>query len=129
MAPKPVAYTDISTRLRPVEFPRVVRQLFRSRSEFADYLRRAMPGNAPRIPPIDWQRRDAILIAAGPRSSTGYVLHVVGVRETAGHVVVSVREQTPSLGEPVQARVTYPFRLITIPRIPKPLFLHWEGRP
>jgi hypothetical protein len=42
---------------------------------------------------------------------------------------VTVRERTPSLGEPVVARVTYPFRLITIPRIDKKLRLHIEGRP
>jgi hypothetical protein len=126
---EPVAYTDLSARLRPVEFPRVVRQIFRTRAELADYLRQAMPGNAPRIPPIDWSRREAILVAAGPRSSTGYTLRIVGVRETANHVVVTVHERTPTLGEPVRTRVTYPFRLITIRRIDKPLFLHWEGRP
>ena len=126
---RPLAYTDLSAQLRPVEFPRVVRQIFRTRVELADYLARAMPGNAPQIPPIDWSRREAVLVAAGPRSSTGYVLRIVRVRETEHHVVVTVRERTPSLGERVQARVTYPFRLITIPRIDKPLFLHWEGRP
>ena len=107
----------------------MVRQLFRTRAELADYLERAMPGDTPRIPPIDWSHREAILVAAGPRSSTGYMLRIVSVRETAHHVVVAVRERTPSLGEPVHMRVTYPFRLITIPRIEKPLFLHWEGRP
>jgi hypothetical protein len=124
-----IAYTDITTRLHPVEFPRVVRQAFLSRSDFARYLRRAMPGSEPRIPPIDWRRREAVLVAAGPRSSTGYVLHVVGVHETGGRLVVTVRERTPSLGEPVEARVTYPFRLITVPRTSKRLLLHWEGRP
>jgi hypothetical protein len=106
-----------------------VRQVFRSRPEFADYLAKAMPGSAPKIPRVDWGRREAVLVAAGPRSSTGYVLRVVSVHETRDRLVVSVRERTPSLGEPVQARVTYPFRLITIPRISKKLFLHWEGRP
>jgi hypothetical protein len=125
----PIAYTDITTRLHPVEFPRVVRQAFLSRSDFARYLRRTMPGSKPRIPPIDWRRREAVLVAAGPRSSTGYVLHVVGVHETGGRLVVTVRERTPSLGEPVEARVTYPFRLITVPRTSKRLLLHWEGRP
>jgi hypothetical protein len=88
-----------------------------------------MPGSAPEIPHIDWRRREAVLVAAGPRSSTGYALRVVSVHETSDRLVVSVRERTPSLGEPVQARVTYPFRLITIPRISKKPFLHWEGRP
>jgi hypothetical protein len=88
-----------------------------------------MPGRAPKVPPIDFSRREAILIASGPRSSTGYSLHVVSVRETNDRVAVTVREDTPSLGEPVVARITYPFRLITIPKNPKSLFLHFVGRP
>jgi protease stability complex PrcB-like protein len=105
-----------------------VRQAFKTRKSFATYVRRESPGIAP-LPAIDWSRREAILISAGPRSSTGYVLHIVSVRETAHHVVVTVHEDTPTLSQPVEARVTYPYRLITIPRTSKPLFLHWPGRP
>jgi len=88
-----------------------------------------MPGRAPRLPPIDFSHREAILIASGPRSSTGYSLRVVSVRETSDRIAVTVHERTPALGEKVVARLTYPFRLITIPRSPKSLFLHFEGRP
>lgn len=88
-----------------------------------------MPGRAPAIPPIDFAHREAILVAVGPRSSTGYALRVVKVRETSDRIAVTVRERTPTIGEPVVARVTYPFRLITIPRIDKSLLLHIEGRP
>ena len=126
---KTVPYVDLTSQLRPVEFPRVVRQIFRTRAEFTDYLERAMPGRAPAIPRIDFSRREAILIASGPRSSTGYTLHVVSVRDTGDRIAVTVRERTPALGEPVIARVTYPFVLITIPRSDKGLFLHFEGRP
>lgn len=88
-----------------------------------------MPGRAPKAPRIDFAHREAILIASGPRSSTGYKLRVVRVRETRDRVAVTVRETAPRLGEPVVARLTYPFVLITIPRNPKSLFLHFEGRP
>lgn len=88
-----------------------------------------MPGREPSLPAIDFAHREAILIASGPRSSTGYKLRVVNVRETRDRVAVTVKETTPQLGEPVVARVTYPFVLITIPRNPKSLFLHFEGRP
>ena len=94
-----------------------------------DYLRHAMPGRRIHLPQIDFSRRQAILVAAGPRSSTGYVLRVLGVRETDDQIVVRVRERTPSLGEPVAARVTYPFRLLTVPRSDKRLRLKWLGRP
>jgi hypothetical protein len=69
------------------------------------------------------------LIAAGPRSSTGYDLRIVRVRDEDDRVLVVVREQTPSLGDSVQARVTYPFRLIALPRNDKPVKLKWLGRP
>jgi hypothetical protein len=88
-----------------------------------------MPGRGPRAPTIDFAHREAILVAVGPRSSTGYALRVVKVRETSDRIAVTVQERTPTLGERVVARVTYPYRLITIPRIDKRLLLHIEGRP
>ncbi len=123
-----IPYTDITSKLHGFQPPRLVRQAFRSEASFTNYVRRESPGIG-RLPAIDWAHREAILISAGPRSSTGYVLEVVAVRETSHHVVVTVHEKTPTLGEPVQARVTYPSRLITIARTTKPLVLHWPGRP
>jgi len=108
--------------------PRLVRQAFKSKAAFTTYVRHESPGIGS-LPVIDWTHREAILVSAGPRSSTGYVLRIVSVRETSHHVVLTVHEDTPTLDEPVQPRVTYPFRLITIPRTSKPLFLHWPGRP
>ncbi len=101
---------------------------FRTQASFSTYVHHESPGIS-RLPSIDWAHREAILLSAGPRSSTGYVLRIVNVRLTAHHVVVTVHEDTPTLGQPVQARVTYPFRLITIAPTTKPLFLHWPGRP
>lgn len=106
-----------------------MRSIFRSRSDLADYLAHAMPGRAPAVPPIDFAHREAILIAAGPRSSTGYALRVVRVRDTGSRIAVTVDERTPHLGEPVTARVTYPFLLLTVPRSHKSLLLHYAGRP
>lgn len=93
-----------------------------------NYLDAVMPGAAPAPPPVDFARRKAVLIAAGPRSSTGYVLNVERVVEERSRVVVVAREHAPSLGDPVQPRVTYPYRLITIPRTSKPTHLELEGR-
>ena len=124
-----LAYRDITSQLRSPEFPRPVRSIFRTRRDLADYLADAMPGRAPRVPRIDFARSEAILIASGPRSSTGYALRVVGVRDTGSRIAVTVRERTPGLGEPVTARVTYPFVLLTVPHSGKRLFLHYVGRP
>jgi PrcB C-terminal len=127
-AGKVIPYRDISSQLHGFQPPRLVRQAFKTKTAFAKYVHRESPGIGP-LPKIDWAHREAILVSAGPRSSTGYILRIVSVRETAHHVVVTVHEDTPTLAENVQARVTFPFRLITIPRTSKPLFLHWPGRP
>jgi hypothetical protein len=127
-ASKPIAYRDLTSELHGFQPPRLVRQAFTTEAAFAKYVHHESPGITD-LPRIDWAQREAILVAAGPRSSSGYVLRIVGVRETAHHVVVTVREDTPTLGQSVRAGVTYPVRLITIPRTSKPLFLHWPGRP
>jgi hypothetical protein len=87
------------------------------------------PGRPINLPPIDWSQQEAYLVAAGPRSSTGYDLRIVRVRDEGDRVLVVVHEQTPSLGDPVEARVTYPYRLIALPRTAKPVNLKWLGRP
>jgi protease stability complex PrcB-like protein len=112
-----------------VEFTRITRQLLRSDAELHEVLARNNPGWPAGVPDIDFARHEAYLVAAGPRSSTGYGLRIVRVRDEGDRIVVTVREQTPSLGDPVEARVTYPFRLIALPRSDKPVKLKWLGRP
>lgn len=124
-----LAYENLSGKLRSPEFPRSIRAIFRSRTELEKYLAHAMPGRAPMLPPIDFAHREAILIASGPRSSTGYALRVVSVRDYGDHITVIVAERTPKLGERVAARVTYPFLLLTVPRSDKRLSAHYLGRP
>lgn len=126
---RPLAWRDVTGQLGPAEFPRPTGRVFGSTHELRRVLIAAMPGRAPELPRIDFRRREAVLLATGPRSSTGYAVTVEGVREERGRVVVRVRERTPSLGDPVAARVTYPYRLITLPRRDKPVDIIWEGRP
>lgn len=91
-------------------------------------LQRNNPGVKIKVPPIDYANSETFLVAAGPRSSTGYSLRVVRVYEHGDHVQVVVRERTPSLGDAVHPRVTYPFRLLNLPSH-KPVHLKWLGRP
>ena len=125
----PLRWTDVTSQLRGFEPARPTRALFTTKAKFAAYLRHEVPGAPPAIPPVDWAHEDAIVIATGPRSSTGYVLRVVRVDQTPHHVIVTVHEDTPALGQRVVARLTYPYRLITVPKTHKALFLHWPGRP
>ena len=69
------------------------------------------------------------IVVSGPRSSTGYELRVLSVRERGGRLVVTVHERTPALGERVTPRVTHPFLLLSVPRSEKSLLLKWPGRP
>jgi hypothetical protein len=71
--------------------------------------------------------RERILVSPGPRSSTGYAVQVVRVVEQRQQILLEVRELTPRLGQRVQARVTYPYKLIEIPRTRKHVALHWLG--
>ena len=87
------------------------------------------PGRAIHLPKIDFERHEIYLVATGPRSSSGYELRVVRVQDLGSHIVVVIHERTPSLGDTVQARVTYPFRMIALPRSGKPVKLQWPGRP
>ncbi len=90
---------------------------------------RAALGPASTVPPIDFRRREAVLVAAGPRSSSAYALDVVRVREERRRVVVTIRERTPTLARPGAPRLAFPFRLLTIERSGRPVALEWEGRP
>jgi hypothetical protein len=127
--PRPVAYTDLTKTIGPLEFTRITRDLFHNRDDLVDVLERHNPGRTIDLPAIDFSQQAVYLVATGPRSSTGYELRIERVQDQGDHVVVVVREDTPSLGDPVEARVTYPFRLIALPRTDEPVKLKWPGRP
>ena len=86
-------------------------------------------GRSATVPPIDFARRTAILVASGPRSSSAYGLEIHEVREERQRVVVVARERTPSLATPGAATLSFPFRLLTIARRGKPVTFDLEGRP
>jgi hypothetical protein len=120
---------DLTRQVGLLEFTRITRGVFRDRGALLDVLERNNPGHTIRLPNIDFKSQEIYLAAAGPRSSTGYTLRVVSVRDLGDHIDVVVHERTPSLGDAVRARVTYPFRLIALPRSSKPVKLKWPGRP
>jgi hypothetical protein len=126
---QPVPYTDLTRQVGPLEFARITISLCKDRNKLLEILERNNPGRTIRLPSIDFSNRVAYLIATGPRSSTGYDLRIVRVSDQGGSIVIVVHERTPGLGDPATARVTYPFRLITLPRGSKPVKLKWPGRP
>jgi hypothetical protein len=124
---RPLAWRDV-TRATIAEPLRSELEVFRSRGALVRHLRQG--GSSVTLAAgVDFDRFDAVLISAGPRSSSAYRLEIVRVTEERRRVVVTVRERTPSLARPGTARLTFPFRLILIERRGKDVTLDWEGRP
>jgi hypothetical protein len=126
---KPVAWTDVTHTMGPIEFSRRVQGVYHSRAAFERLLEATMPGRAPKPPPQhDWSRDQIVVIALGPRSSTGYSLQIQRVVERRRGIYVYARERTPKLGEPVTARVTYVYRLLSMHGSAKPVYVKLAGR-
>lgn len=123
----PYPWRDATAQVGRLEPGRQTGLLFDSTAALRHYLSRAEPGQP--VARIRLHGSRALLIASGARSSTGYSVEVARVIAERGRIVVRVRERTPGLAERVAPRVTFPFRLITLPAGDKPVFLDWEGRP
>jgi hypothetical protein len=76
---------------------------------------------------VDFSTRQLLLVSPGPRSGTGYSVEVVSAREHGAEIIVRIRERAPTLGERVEPRVTYPYRLISLPA-GKDVEVDWLGR-
>jgi PrcB C-terminal len=124
-----VAWRNLNTELGRVEFTRRVSAVYGSPAPLKRLLAATMPGRAPRAPRVDWSREQVVVISLGPRSSTGYSLRVLRVVERRRSIDVFVRERTPSLGDPLEARVTYPYRAVAIRSTKKPVYVKLQGRP
>ncbi len=84
-------------------------------------------GSHPAAPRLDFGRNEAVLVTVGPRSSSGYSLHVVRAEEN-GSLNILVRERTPSLGDHVVPRVTFPYLLLVMPKSGKHVSVKYAGR-
>jgi hypothetical protein len=124
---RPLRYRDLTAQLH-VEPTLSFARRFRRSEQFADYLRRNAVAGAPQ-PRIDFSRDEALLVSAGPRSSTGYVLRIVAAVAARGRIVVALREDAPTLRDPGRPRLSYPYRLLVFQRTHKPVFVRWLGRP
>jgi hypothetical protein len=112
---EPVAWRDLTGSLERPAFPRQVVRVLETRAELEEFLREAMPGREPGAPAIDFDRWTAVLVTPGPRSSTGYGVDVASIVRERGGIHVVVEERAPRLGDQVEARVTFPYRLLLVP--------------
>ena len=118
-----MAWSDLSAEAGPLTITRETKRAFREFRPLAEYLTAA----GGRVPAVDFERRQLLLVSPGPRSSTGYSLEVRGVRERDGTVTVTVGERTPELGERVEPRITFPYRLLSLPA-ERDVYVDWRDR-
>jgi hypothetical protein len=121
---EPVAWRDLSAQVGPLSIGGTERRLFRSREQLERYLASA---NARAMPAVDFSNRQLLLVSTGPRSSTGYSIEILGVEERDGKITVRMREVTPGLDDPVDAHLTYPYRLLSLPA-GRDVDVDWLGR-
>lgn len=122
---RPVAWHDLSGRVGVLTITHFERRLFRHRDNLEQYFAEA---DARRPPPkVDFGSRELLLLSPGPRSSTGYSIKVLSVTERGGKITVKVKERTPTLADKVKPRVTYPYRLLSLPAR-KDVYVDWIGR-
>ena len=117
----PVAWRDDSAQVAPVLTSDLTKRLFRTRAQFAEFF------GSGKQSPVDFSTRQLLLVSPGPRSSTGYSVRILSVTERDDAITVKVRERTPTLADHVEARVTYPYRLLSLPA-GKTVYVDWAGR-
>jgi hypothetical protein len=118
---RPVAWSDASERVGPVLTPGLTQRVFQTPAQFHEFF-----GSAAEAP-VDFSTRQLLLVSPGPRSSTGYAVWILSVSEQGDRITVKVRERTPTLADHVEARVTYPYRLLSLPA-GKAVYVDWAGR-
>jgi PrcB C-terminal len=117
----PVAWRDDSAQVAPVLTSDLTKRLFRTHAQFAEYF------GSGKQSPVDFSTRQLLLVSPGPRSSTGYSVRILSVTERDDAITVKVRERTPTLADHVEPRVTYPYRLLSLPA-GKTVYVDWAGR-
>ena len=122
---RPVAWRDLTQQIGQLRIVERERRLFREQETIDRYLARA--GGRGEAPQVDFARHQLLLVSPGPRSSTGYEVEVLSVRERNGEITVRVRERAPTLQDRVEGRVTHPYRLLSLPA-GKEVAVDWIGR-
>lgn len=125
---RPLAWTDVTGRFGTAQWARPTISIIRDSEKLGKILQAVTLPPHPGPPRIDFRHRQAVLIAVGPRSSTGYALAIESVTEQGNRIDIVVREHTPTASSHVSARLTFPFRVITLPASQKHVHVRYAGR-
>ena len=123
-----MAWRDVTHDMGTIEFTRKKLGVYHSRGSFMRLIDATMPGRAPKPPKLDWSLDQVVVISLGPRSSTGYSLVIDRVVERRRGILIYAHERTPTLGEPVEAKVTYVYRVLAMHGRAKPVYVKLRGR-
>jgi hypothetical protein len=123
----PVPWTNLATKVGPARWAAPTISVARDPTKLANLFQVALLPTRPRPPSVDFSRNEVVLITVGPRSSTGYSLHVVRVTQS-GNLDIRVREETPTLHDRVVPRVTFPYLLLVVPKSHKHVSVKYVGR-
>jgi hypothetical protein len=126
---KRVGWEDVTAQMPGALWPKAVSRSFWKEEQLVRFLDRTFPEGAPKAARFDFARDRLVLVSAGPRSSTGYGVRIVRITERRSTIDVLAKETTPTIGRPGVARLTSPYRLITIPATSKRVYVQWQGRP
>jgi hypothetical protein len=120
-------WLDLTNVVGPLTFEHATTRELPGPKTFALYLRQHEATR--KVPPPDFKHGILLVVAVGPRSSTGYSLQVLRVTEQRSRVVVKLRENTPTIAKPGKTKLVYPYRMLTFPKTHKPTFVTILGRP
>jgi hypothetical protein len=125
---KTADWNDLTGLVGQLRFLRAETHVFDTEGELSRFLSGAGGRNHQAV---SWPEAESrfLLTTVGPRSSTGYELHVERVTDQRGRVLVSLKELTPQANDEVEARVTHPFLLLALPAGEKPVKVELAGRP
>jgi hypothetical protein len=113
---------DLTPQTGPLELPNGLTREFISRPQLAAWLH-SRGGKI--VPQVVFPRWRVVLVSLGPRSTTAYSIHVVGVSQDDDRVIVRVARRNASLTDPGRPKLTFPYRLITVPTTGKPVQVAW----
>jgi hypothetical protein len=123
----PVPWTDLAAKVGPARWATPTISVARDPTKLANLFQVALLAPRPRLPSINFSRDEVVVITVGPRSSTGYSLHVLRVTQS-GNLDIRVREETPTLHDKVAPTVTFPYLLLVVPKSHKHVSVKYVGR-
>ena len=111
----PVAWTDVSGKVGPARWARPTISVAQDSEKLAKVFAVASSGPGRSRRSIDFAKSDAVVVTAGPRSSTGYELRVVRVTQP-GNLRHPRQASTPHTPREGDAAITYPYLLLVVPK-------------